>query len=271
MFVVFSHILAFAVLFVDSLFDLFNDHNVPDEFAVTGIIGGLLLHAAQSYTTGSMTAITVCLIGGLVAGIYGWAAYYKGFWGGADAMILTMMGFTVPLTATGQASVTYILDLVFNFMIAAVAVTLIYAAKKFIEAEGSLREFQKSLKKRQRFIAAFITGTGLFSVFLWSNNVNGAVFFAVMTSLIFLYEWVKLVEDRYLVREIKTEDAFNEVPAPDQGFDGKIKGLTEEEIEEYEEDTIKVRTGVPLVPVFLLSVVITDLTGLGVAAFYTIY
>ena len=271
MFVAFSHILAFAVLFIDSIFDLLNDNNVPDEFAVTGIIGGLLLHAAQSLSTGSMTPVTWSIMGGLIAGIYGWAAYYKGFWGGADAMILTMLGFTVPLTAMGEASVTYVLDLVFNFMIAAVAITIIYAAIKFYKAEGSTEKFLQRIKERQRFLSATIIFTGLFSIFLWRFGVNGPVFFAVMTTLIVLYEWIGLVEKKYLVREINAEDALDEVPAQDQGFGKKIQGLTEEDLEEFEEEKIKVRTGVPLVPVFLLAIVITDLTSIGVWTLYALY
>lgn len=271
MFVVFSHILAFAVLFIDSLFDFLNDNNVPDEFAVTGIIGGLLLHGAQSYVTGSMTPVTWSITGGLIAGVYGWAAYYKGFWGGADAMILTMLGFTVPLTATGEASVLYVLDLVFNFMISAVAVTIIYAGAKFYTAEGSTEKFLEKLKERRKFIATGIIFTGLFSIFLQINGVNGAVFFAVITVLLVMYEWISLVEDRYLVREIDAEDALDEVPAKDQGFGKKIQGLTEEDLEKFEDEKIKVRTGVPLVPVFLLAVVLTDLTNLGVWALYALY
>lgn len=210
-------------------------------------------------------------MGGLIAGIYGWAAYYKGFWGGADAMILTMLGFTVPLTATGQASVTYVLDLVFNFMIAAVAVTVIYAAAKFYRAEGSTEKFLERIKEREKFISGAVIFTGLFSIFLWRFGVNGSVFFAVMTVLILLYEWISLVEKKYLVREIDVEEALDEVPAQDQGFGKKIQGLTEKDLEEFEDEKIKVRTGVPLVPVFLLAIVITDLTSIGVWTLYALY
>lgn len=271
MFVLFSHILAFAVLFVDSLFDMFNDNNVPDEFALIGIAGGLLLHIAQSFTTGDLTPLIWSVGGGVVATVYGWAAYYKGFWGGADAMILTMMGFTVSLTATGQASLTHVLDLIFNFMISAVAVTVIYAGYKFSKAENSTQKFRESLANRKRFITGAVTASGLFSVFLHFGGANGPVFFVVMTGLLLLYEWIRVVEKDFLVKEVEVDNAVNEVPARGQGFGSQIKGLTEEELDEYEGNTLKVRTGVPLIPVFLLALLITDLTEIGFWILYSVY
>lgn len=271
MFTVFSHILAFAVLFIDSLFDTLNDRNVPDEFAVTGIIGGLLLHGLQSLSTGTFEPIMWSVIGGIVAGIYGWTAYYRGLWGGADAMILTMIGTTIPLTVTGEASTLYILDLIFNFMISAVLVTVIYAGYKFIKAEDNFKRFKQSLIERKRFVTGLLSANIGFSIFLIYNDVNGLFFFALITLLILLYEWIRLVEKKFLVKEIEKEDALNEVPAPDQGFGDQIKGLTEEELNDYEKDSIKVRTGVPLIPVFLLALVITDVTEIGVWLFYGLF
>ena len=271
MFTVFSHILAFAVLFIDSLFDTLNDRNVPDEFAVTGIIGGLMLHGLQSLSTGTYEPIIWSVSGGIVAGIYGWAAYYRGFWGGADAMILTMLGTTIPLTLPGEASMIYLLDLVFNFMISAVLVTVIYAGYKFFRAEDNLKRFKNSLIGRKRFVTGLLSINVAFSLFLIYSNVNGVFFFASMTLLIFLYEWIRLIEKEFLVKKIKTENALDEVPAPDQGFGDQIRGLTQEELDEYSEDKIEVRTGVPLIPVFLLALLITDLTGLGVWTFYGLF
>jgi len=271
MFTVFSHVLAFAVLFIDSLFDTLNDRNVPDEFALTGIIGGLLLHGLQSLSTGTFEPLMWSLIGGTVAGIYGWVAYYRGLWGGADAMILTMIGTTVPITAIGEVSTIYVMDLIFNFMISAVLVTLIFAGYKFIKSEGSISKLKNRLMERKRFVTGLLSANIGFSLFLIYNNVNGIIFFAVMTSLILLYEWIRLVEKQFLVKEVKTEEAINEVPAQDQGFGDQIRGLTQEELDDYEEDTVEVRTGVPMIPVFLLALVINDLTNIGVWMFYGLF
>jgi|APHM01.1.fsa_nt_gi hypothetical protein len=271
MFTVFSHVLAFALLFIDSLFDTLNDRNVPDEFAVTGIIGGLLLHGLQTVSTGSLEPLIFSITGGILAGGFGWIAYYRGFWGGADAMILTMIGTTIPITAIGEASTIYVLDLIFNFMISAVIVTVFYAGYKFLNAENSFKRFKQSLQKRKRTVTGLLSINLGFSIFLAYNNVNGLFFFAVMTTLIFLYEWIRLVEKKFLVKEVKKEKALDEVPAPDQGFGDQIRGLREEEIENYDGDKIKVRTGVPMIPVFLMALLITDLTQIGVWSFNTVF
>ncbi len=271
MFVVFSHILAFAVLFIDSLFDVFNNHNVPDEFAVAGIIGGLMLHAAQSFYTGTFTPLIWSVGGAVIAAVYGWAAYYKGLWGGADAMILTMMGATVPLTVMGEASSTHVLDLIFNFMIAAVVVTVIYAAYKFMEAEEGIEKFKESLGERKRIVTGLVIGMGVFSIFMQHTGGNGLLFFAVMTGLLLLYEWVRVVEEHFLVKTVSKEDALNEVPAEGQGFDEQIKGLTEADLEDFEGEEVDVRTGVPFIPVFLVALLLTNLTEIGFWVLFAIY
>lgn len=271
MFTVFAHILAFGVLFVDSLFDTLNERNVPDEFAVAGIIGGLTLHGLQSISTGSIDPFIYSLGGGLISGTLGWLAYYRGFWGGADAMIVTMLGTTVPLTSSGQASTLYTLDMIFNFMISAVLVTIIYAGYKFITAEDSLERFKSNLIDRKRTVTGFMSFNIAFSLFLIYEGVNGLFFFFLMTALILLYEWIRLVEKNFLVKEIDAEEALDEVPAPDQRFGDQIRGLTEKELDDFEEDTIKVRTGVPMIPVFLLALLITDLTTVGVWTFYSLF
>ena len=75
-----------------------------------------------------------------------------------------------------------------------------------------------------------------------------------------------------MVSTVRTEDLEGgEVPARGEGFGKKIKGLSEEEIEGIESEEIKVRTGVPFLPVFLLALVLTDLTSSGIWLFYTIY
>jgi len=58
MFLVLSHILSFVVLLVNSIYDVFNNHDVPDVPGLIGIVGGLGLHGVYSLSSAGLGAIT---------------------------------------------------------------------------------------------------------------------------------------------------------------------------------------------------------------------
>jgi hypothetical protein len=269
MLLVFSHVLAFCVLFIDSLFDLFNNNDIPDEFAVTGIIVGIVLHAAYSYFSGSPEAIIWSLGAGAVFSVYGWAAYWKGMWGGADAMLLSMIGFAIPtgVAASGQLlnPLVHVLDLVFNFMISAVFVMILTSSAYFYRSENGFSDILSKLAERKKIISAELVFSMVFAFFLMSQGMNGAAFFALIFSLLLLFEVLRIIEKDFFVREIAVEDLEGgEVPVSGQGLGERVKGLKEEDIEEIEQKSIEVREGIPMVPAFLLGLLITELTGIGV-------
>jgi hypothetical protein len=269
---VFSHVLAFSVLFVDSLFDFLNNNDIPDEFAVAGITGGVLLHAAQTYTTGSMEPLIWSLGVGSVFLGYGWLAYWRGLWGGADALVLGTVGFAAPGPVTGTFGFSYILDFVFNLMVAAYAVTVTFGIYKFRQQSGTLEVLKDDILENERLIAGSVLATGLLSSLLVVQGMNGFIFFALMVTLIFLYRFLKVVQEEYMVREVDVDNLEGgEVPAPGQGFGRKIKGLTQEDIESIDEDMIEVRSGVPFIPVFLVALVLTDVTVSGMWMLYALY
>jgi len=268
----FSHILAFSVFFIDSLFDIFNNHDIPDEFAAVGVLGGLTLHGAYSYVTGSPEAFIWSLGVGLAFSAYGWTAYWKGLWGGADAFAMSALGFMAPGTVSGVFSAVYILDMIFNFMLGAAVLTVIYSFYKFFQNGGNPKMFLDQILEDEKFLSVSILGAGAMSALLSSQNINGYVFFGVISLLLILYEFMKVVEDSFMVSTVATENLEGgEVPAPDEGFGKKIKGLTEEDIESIEKDEIEVRTGVPFLPVFLVALVLTDLTSSGMWLLHSIY
>jgi len=268
---VLSHVLAFSVLFIDSLFDILNNNDVPDFFGILGILGGIVIHAIYSYTTGSLDPLIWCLGVGAVFSVYGWIAYWKGMWGGADAMLLSALGFMVPGPATGNFNVVYIMDLIANFMVAAVLMTVLYSVYKFFEQDGDPRIFVKKFLEDEKIIAGVIAAAGILSALLISQGSNGYVFFLSILVLVFLYEVLKVIEQNFMVeKKDPGEVEAGEVAAPDQGFGEKIRGLTEDEVENLDEE-IEVRTGVPFIPVFLLALLLTDLTVSGIWLIYSLY
>lgn len=268
---VYSHVLAFSVLFINSMFDIFNNHDVPDFFGIVGIVGGLLFHAGYSYNTGSLEPLIWCLGVGAVFSAYGWIAYWKGMWGGADAMMLSALGFMTPGPVSGSFNMIYVLDLITNFMVAAVGVTIIYSVYKFWDQDGKVKELWSAIKQDEKILSIIVLVGGFLSFILNTQGSNGLVFFSIVLLFAFIYEFMKLVEDKYMVKTKSAEDVeVGEVPSPDQGFGNKIRGLTEEEVEDIDDD-LEVRTGVPFVPVFLFAVLLTDLTSSGIWILYSFY
>lgn len=268
---VYSHVLAFSVLFINSLFDVFNNHDVPDLFGIIGIIGGILFHAGHSYVTGSMTPLIWCLGVGGVFSAYGWIAYWKGMWGGADAMMLSALGFMTPGPVSGSFNIVYVLDLITNFMVAAVAVTVFYSVYKFWDQNGKPKDLLDEIIQDEKKLSILVLAAGVLSFILNTQGSNGLFFFLFALLFAFLYEFMKLVEDSYMVKTKSADEVeVGEVPSPDQGFGNKIRGLTEEEVEEIDSE-LEVRTGVPFVPVFLFAVLLTDLTSSGIWILYSFY
>ncbi|MFB6241833.1 MAG: hypothetical protein ABEJ36_03465 [Candidatus Nanosalina sp.] len=271
-FLVFSHILAFSVLFIDSLFDFFNNNDIPDEFAALGVIGGILLHGIQAFVNGSLQPVIWSLGVGTVFSIYGWGAYYKGMWGGADAFALSALGFSVAGPVNGEFGFTYVFDLIFNFMAASVFVTLIYAVYKFREQEGELGVFTETVLENEKKVSIGVLGAGILSAILVAGGMNGYLFFLLMMSLLGLYIFLKTIEEEFMVREVNASELEGgEVPAPGQGFGKRIRGLSEEEVESIDSENFEIRTGVPFIPVFLISILLTDLTASGMWMLYMIY
>ncbi len=269
---IYSHVLAFSVLFIDSLFDFFNNHDIPDEFAAAGVIGGITLHAGQSYITGSLEPVAWSLAVGTVFSVYGWGAYWKGMWGGADAFAMSALGFAAPGPVTGLFNVAYLFDTVFNFVVSATAVTVIYSAYKFKQQEGNPKIFLEKILEDEKFLALALIGTGGLSALLEYQGMNGYIFFTLIASLLVLYEILSVIESEFMVSTVQTRNLEGgEVPAQGEGFGKKIKGLSEDDIDSIDREKIKIRTGVPFLPVFLLALVLTDLTSSGIWLFYTIY
>ncbi len=263
--------LALAVLSVSSWFDIFNNHDVPDLPGLVGIAGGILLHAGYAFQTSSLEPLLWCLGAGAVFSAYGWIAYWKGMWGGADAMMLSALGFMTPGPTSGAFNMTYLLDLIANFMIAAITVTLIYSIYKFLEQGGDLKTLFNAFKEDEKTISLILVLGGAVGFLLNSQGSNGLIFFTLVLAFTFLYEFLQLVEEEYMVAVKSSEEVEEgDVPSPDQGFGNKIRGLKEEEVEEVSGD-LEVRTGVPFIPVFLLAVLLTDLTASGIWLLYAFY
>lgn len=268
---VFSHLIAYAVLIVNSFYDIFNGRDVPDLPGLAGIAGGILFHGLYAWNISSLRPLYWCIGVGLAFSAYGWFAYWQGMWGGADAMTLSMLGFTAAGPISGAFNFSYLLDLLANFVIASVIVTVGYSVYKFREQGGEISDLRDALLEQEEKVSGAVLAAGGFGVILNSRGLNGTVFFILITALTFLYVFLKLVQDEFMVVEKKQEEIEEgDVAAPGEGFGKKIRGLTEEEVKEVS-GSLEVRTGVPFIPVFLFTLALTDFTASGFWVLYFFY
>lgn len=296
-FVFLSHALTFSMLFVASLFDL-DTTDVPDVFCATAVLGGLFLHFLASRPLnlaiistfvseqGLMSFFSLSGIGAVIAGlgdplayslgvgvvfsVLGWAAYWRGMWGGADAFAMSALGFGAPYA--GSASLTDPLNLFVNITLAGFVYIMVYTVyKSFRHPEVWEKTYALILEDRRR-IGVELGALAGFTLIAFRAGMPVVPFSALLGFMIFLTRYLEVVQDEAFYEVVEAEDLeVGDVAAPDQGFGSKIVGLSEEDIEEFDGEELEVREGVPFMPVFVLALILTDVFGAGFLLFSVVF
>ncbi|QGA80553.1 hypothetical protein [Candidatus Nanohalobium constans] len=250
----FSHILTFATLFIASIFDVRSElGDVPDEFAVTAIIGGLGLHAAESFILGSWNPLIYSVVAGTIFSFYGWFAYWKGMWGGADALGLSALGFGAPyLVLSASGFISHSFNMFFNLVAVAFVYTLVFASIRALKKKGFGEQLRDKLYD-DRLRIGLELGLALV-IFGFLSLQNAAVIYAATAFMIFLYRFLQVVEEYALVEEVDVDELDGGEVLKE---DDKIRGVSEEEISELD-GTVEVMHGLRFMPVFPAALVLTD-------------
>lgn len=252
----FSHILTFSMLFIAAIFDLRSEMgDVPDEFGIIAVAGGILLHGIYSYSTGSLTPIIYCLAAGTIFSIYGWTAYWKGMWGGADALGISALGFGAPfLTLSLTGLFTQGFNLFINIVLVSTIYTLVFSGLRAYRAENFTNKLKDKLREDRNRIALEL---GLATVvFAFFDPVRGTLFYAFIAASIFLFRFLKVVEEHAMIEEVDAEDLKGGEVIRENKSD-KIKGVSKEEINDIE-GTVNVMHGLRFMPVFPVALLLTD-------------
>ncbi len=270
MLVLLSHAVAFSALFVASVWDL-KTTEVPDPIPLFGIVAGVGLHAAYAYLNSAPEALYWSLGVGIAFSIYGWTVYYLGMWGGADALSMGVLGFAAPFGLSG-ISLIYPVNLFLNLMIAGFIYTLGFACYKAYREKDVLRKTYELVLDQEKRIGAEILAAGIFAALLQFVARSGWLYFAALLLMIFLYRFLKVIEEEALIERVKVEDLEGgEVPVKGQGLGDRVKGLKKEEIAEIAEDEIEIKSGVRFVPAFPVALVMTDVLGIGVGTLLMLF
>lgn len=212
MLVFFSHILAFSTLFIAALWDL-ETTDVPDHLGVIGVLGGIILHAAAAYTTGSPDPLVWSLGVGVVFSLYGWGAYLLGMWGGADAFAMSVLGFAAPYGLSG-VGVFHSVNLFVNLMLVGFLYTVGFAVYKAYQTGEVLSKTWRRLENEENRVAVEVLAAGMVSAMAELAGLNGPVYFAVLLSMILLYRFLKVLEEEAMsfekqVSELEAGDVID--------------------------------------------------------------
>lgn len=269
MYLFLSHAIALCALFINSLYDVLSEKgDVPDLFSIIAIVSGVFLHGVYSWSVGSMNPFLWMVGVGLLMAAYGWVAYWKGLWGGADAMGLTVIGFAAPYAISGP-SLTYPIDIFINIMIVGLVYTIGFALYRAFRSEGFFTSVREKVYEDRVRVLLESAGALVFSAYAGSVGLNPFSYFTALIGVIFLYRFLKALEDTEMTKTVPVKDLEGgEVVAESGRF---IEGISEEEIEELEVDEVEVQEGIRFMPVFPIALLITDVFGGGVTLLLSVF
>lgn len=262
MLILISHAVCFLALAAGSVQDLLTTE-VADQIPATAVISGILLHATASYFSSSLMPLKWSLAVGTAFSVYGWGMYYAGMWGGADAFSLSALGFAAPYSLTGFG-LMHSVNLFVNIMLVGFGYTLFYAFYKASRTGGVLKSTFDEIKANKLRFGAEIFAAALLGLLALEVFKANFLYPVLAVSMVFLYRFLKQLEGKAMVTE-KSVGELEEGEVVISGENGKkVKGITQEEINDLEVEEVVVKTGVRFVPVFPVALLITDIYGGGI-------
>ncbi len=268
---------AFVGSAVASVFDL-KTTEVPDWifYAMFGI--GLPIVIVNSYISSSISPLIMSSAAGLGLLAFGYMMYKGGQWGGADAILLGIMGFLVPQIPSGLNAnllFPFPVSYLFNLFIIGTAYMIIYSACIAFKNDKFKTIFVKEMKASSKLLATF--SILLFAIFLSatyylqgffssSQNLVGAISSSIpplflTISIFFIYKFAMSVEKNIFTRRVSVSKLkIGDVLMKKR----EIIGIDRKElvkIRKSGEKYVWIKEGISFVPAFTLSLLFTIFAG----------
>jgi Flp pilus assembly protein protease CpaA len=285
MLVVFSHIIAFCVLFTGAVFDL-KTTEVPDSLNLVGVLAGVGLHFLASfqyidYSTFFSSMIVSAPVQwffsmgeplawslgiGVVFSIYGWGLYLLGMWGGADAFAMSVLGFAAPYAVSGP-SMIYPISVFVAVLVAGFVYTLGFGFFKLYQNPRVVERTWQDIKSEEKRISLEILGSAVIASFAAYTDLKlGIIYFISLLFMVLIYRLFQNIQDDLMVRQVPVSELEGgEVLGEEEELGGKIEGITQEDIDSIEKDSVEVREGIKFVPVFPIALFLVDVIGFRVS------
>lgn len=273
----FLFVIVFLALLIGSITD-FQTREVPDLLSYGLILTGFSLNIILSLWHENSTFIIESIAGFALCFVLGAILFYTGQWGGGDAKLIWGIGATIGLPLSLETMPFLILFIINSFLVGAafgVVWMLALAIKNYHEF---IKDAKQKIKQHKKIIYIFIASFVVITItpIFFSPGVTDilAIYIAFMFLLLLLPVLmfsIRLVEAKYMYREINpTElvpgDWIVENEATKKiGYDIPKTGIPPEDIEILKNNkkikNVLVKEGIPFVPSFFLSFIVTEFYG----------
>lgn len=272
--------IAFIGSVIAALYDL-KTTEVPDWVFYFMLALGLPTVIADSVLSQSIQPFLTSAITGLSFLAFGFLMYKAGQWGGADALILALIGFLVPKLPKGFSPnliFPFPVSFLFNVFLVGAIYMIFYAIIIAIRNKKIIQKFSRDLKASSRIIS--IAAISLFILFSLLNIYLTQLFFLrieyseiLKNSLILLfftvlffiiYKFACAVENIGLKKRIP----ISRLKIGDMLLKRReLKGVEEEELRKIKKSGKKfvwIKEGVCFAPAFSLALLFTLFLGDGI-------
>jgi len=263
---------AFIGTTIAAIWDL-KTTEVPDQLPYIMIAVALLFYGYQSFIEWSFWPILNSVIYGLVFLGFGAFMYYIGQWGGADALILSAVGFLLPVAPQGftQNILPFPVSYFINTFIVGAVYMLLYTFVFALRDRKILSGFVTDLKASVNvmvigavglFILFYVAGLNINKIFYGSVDFTRAFYMSLypLFSVVVLYivwRFAKSVElhgfrKRVPISKLKVGDMLLS--------EKKLIGVTEEQIKALKNSNkthVNIKLGVPFAVAFPIALLVT--------------
>lgn len=204
------------------------------------------------------------LIGFGIFFVLGNALYYGRMFAGGDAKLMMALGVVIPFADSFFANLQIFLMFLLLFLFSGAAYGIFFSATLFFaNFEEAKKEITKQFSKNKKLIALGII-LGAITIFFGKENGLFIVLGIVLILLPLLYILAKTVDEKCLVRKMKTKDLsegewlYQNVKVGKKTIKSSWEGLSKAELQLIRKKfrEVKIRQGIPFTPAFLISFVL---------------
>lgn len=263
---------AFAGTIIAAIWDL-KTTEVPDQLPYIMIAIALLFYGYQSIVEWNFWPILNSLVYGLVFLGFGAFMYYIGQWGGADAFILSAVGFLLPVTPVGFTStiLPFPVSYFINMFIVGAVYMMLYALVFALRNRTILSGFVTDLKASVNillvgsvglFILFYAASLNVSKIFYGSVNFTRAFYMSLyplvsVGVLYIIWRFAKAVE----LHGFRKKIPLSKLRVGDMLLnEKKLIGVTKEQITALKKSGkqyVDIKLGVPFAVAFPLALLVT--------------
>lgn len=204
------------------------------------------------------------LIGFGIFFVLGNVFYYARVFAGGDAKLMIALGAILSLSNDFFVNIGFFICFLFLFFVVGAFYGLIISSYLTLtHFKNFQKEFKKQFEKRKNFVLIFlIIGIGIFGFGFWNS-----LFFVLGAMIFFLpyfYVYAKAIDEVCMVKKVNVDKLtegdwlYENIKIGNKIIKSDWNGLTKKDLELLKKKSmkVKIRQGIPFIPVFLISFIL---------------